>query len=59
MGTAIGQLVVAYFVKLYNRVSLISLSVGLVVGLSTVLMAVQAIYSLATNEDQESGTFCS
>jgi uncharacterized membrane protein YfcA len=59
MGTAIGQLVVAYFVKLYNRVSLISLSVGLVVGLSTVLMAVQAIYSLATNEDQEAGTFCS
>ena len=59
VGTCLGQLIVGHYVKKYNRSSLISLSIGAVVGLSTVLMGVEAIYSLVTAEDQESGTFCS
>jgi uncharacterized membrane protein YfcA len=58
VGTTIGQLLVGHLVKKYNRVSLISLSIGAVVGLSTLLMGFEAIYSLVTEESQESGTFC-
>lgn len=57
--TYVGQTLVGYYVKKYNRASLISLSVGAVVALSTILMGLEAVYSLVTNESQESGTFCS
>ena len=58
VATTIGQLVVGHLVKKYERVSLISLSIGAVVGLSTLLMGFQAIYSLVAEESQESGTIC-
>lgn len=58
VATTIGQLVVGHLVKKYQRVSLISLSIGAVVGLSTLLMGFEAVYSLVTEESQESGTIC-
>lgn len=58
VATTIGQLFVGHLVKKYQRVSLISLSIGAVVGLSTLLMGFQAVYSLVTEESQESGTVC-
>lgn len=44
--TLIGQYGVGYLVKKYNRVSLVSLSIGAVVCISTCLMAFQSVYSL-------------
>ena len=58
VATTIGQLLVGHLVKKYKRVSLISLSIGGVVGLSTLLMGFEAVYSLVTEENQESGTIC-
>ena len=46
LATVVGQFGVSYLVSKYRRVSLVSLSIGAVVALSTVLMAVQSIFSL-------------
>ena len=41
--TAVGQFGVAYLVQMYRRVSLVSLSIGAVVAISCVLMALQCL----------------
>lgn len=51
--TVIGQFGVSYLVEKYRRFSLVSLSIGLVVAISTVLLAIQSIFSLI--EAQEGG----
>eukprot|EP00981_Chlorochromonas_danica_P007447 scaffold1754_cov180-Ochromonas_danica.AAC.3 len=59
--TVVGQFGVSYLVVKYKRVSLVSLSIGAVVALSTILMAVQSVFSLvdaATNPDSQKATLC-
>jgi hypothetical protein len=46
LATVVGQFGVSYLVTKYRRVSLVSLSIGLVVALSTLLMAVQSVFTL-------------
>jgi hypothetical protein len=46
LATVVGQFGVSYLVVKYKRVSLVSLSIGAVVALSTLLMGVQSIFSL-------------
>jgi uncharacterized membrane protein YfcA len=60
VATAVGQLGVGYLVEKYKRMSLISLSIGAVVALSTLLMGLQSILSLISPpEEQESNKLCS
>lgn len=58
--TIVGQFGVSYLVEKYKRVSLVSLSIGAVVALSTVLMAIQSIFSLIDAEEghQTSSSVC-
>jgi hypothetical protein len=51
--TTVGQFGVGYFVDKYKRYSYISMSIGAVVAISTVLMGLQSIFSLI--EAQEGG----
>jgi hypothetical protein len=44
---------VGKLVKKYQRVSLISLSIGTVVALSTVLMGLQSVLSLLSTDDHD------
>jgi len=46
LATVVGQFGVCYLVEKYKRVSLVSLSIGAVVALSTILMGLQSIFSL-------------
>ena len=46
LATVVGQYGVSYLVVKYKRVSLVSLSIGAVVALSTLLMGLQSIFSL-------------
>jgi hypothetical protein len=46
LATVVGQYGVSYLVVKYKRVSLVSLSIGAVVALSTLLMGVQSVFSL-------------
>ena len=60
--TAVGQFGVSYLVKMYRRVSLVSLSIGAVVALSTLLMALQSILSLTSDtpaDSSDSNKLCS
>ena len=50
--TAIGQFGVSYLVQKYRRVSLVSLSIGAVVALSTLLMALQSMFALTEADVQ-------
>jgi uncharacterized membrane protein YfcA len=60
ISTAIGQFGVAYLVKKYKRNSLISLSIGAVVAISTILMSIQGIFNLVDDSGpQESNSLCS
>jgi len=54
VATAAGQLGVNYLIKKYKRQSLIILSIGSVVSLSTVMMGGQSLYHIAYG-DEESG----
>lgn len=54
MCTAVGQLGVGYLVKKYQRVSLVSFSIGAVVALSTLLMGIQSIFSLIDAQNADS-----
>lgn len=60
--TLVGQYGVGWLVKKYNRVSLVSLSIGAVVSISTVLMAMQSIYSILISptaaENEKTSTIC-
>ena len=49
--TIIGQFGVSYLVKKYKRTSLVSLSIGAVVAISTILMAIQSIFTLIDAEE--------
>jgi len=51
IATAIGQFGVSYLVQKYRRVSLVSLSIGAVVAISTLLMVVQTMMSMAEMDD--------
>ena len=60
--TVVGQFGVSYLVKKYERISLVSLSIGAVVAISTVLMAVQSVFSLLDAEEgheADSSSLCS
>eukprot|EP01031_Cornospumella_fuschlensis_P035721 gene35721-43322_t len=61
--TVVGQFGVSYLVVRYRRVSLVSLSIGAVVAISTVLMALQAVFSLvdasSESSNDKSNTLCS
>jgi len=57
--TAIGQFGVSYLIKKYRRVSLVSLSIGAVVAISTVLMTLQTILSLTDGAPVEKSSVCS
>lgn len=46
LATVVGQFGVSYLVVKYKRVSLVSLSIGAVVALSTLLMGIQSVFSL-------------
>ena len=59
IATAVGQLGVGYLVEKYKRVSLISLSIGAVVALSTVLMGLQSVLSLLSPAHHTSNKLCS
>ena len=48
--TMVGQFGVSYLVQKYKRVSLVSLSIGAVVAISTLLMALQSILALTSTE---------
>jgi hypothetical protein len=57
--TCVGQYGVSYLVQKYRRVSLVSLSIGAVVALSTVLMAIQSIFSLIDYDNRPAkSTLC-
>jgi uncharacterized membrane protein YfcA len=57
--TCVGQYGVSYLVQKYRRVSLVSLSIGAVVALSTILMAIQSIFSLIDYENRpQKSTLC-
>lgn len=58
--TVIGQFGVSYLVEKYRRVSLVSLSIGLVVAISTVLLSIQSIFSLidAAEGKGDSSSLC-
>ena len=58
--TAAGQFGVSYLVDKYKRYSYISFSIGAVVAMSTVLMSVQAVFSLvdAQQNGSSSSTIC-
>lgn len=60
LATTVGQFGVSYLVNKYRRVSLVSLSIGAVVAISTVLMAVQSVFSLMDSESEtQSSSVCS
>ena len=54
--TAVGQFGVSYLVQKYRRVSLVSLSIGAVVAISTLLMVVQTMVSMAEVDNAASST---
>jgi len=58
--TFIGQFGVSYLVQKYKRYSFISFSIGSVVAISTILMAVQSVFSLvdALNSPSSTSTIC-
>jgi uncharacterized membrane protein YfcA len=56
--TAVGQLGVGYLVKKYKRMSLISLSIGAVIAISTLLMGFQSVLSLFSGGDGDSNKLC-
>lgn len=61
LATVVGQFGVGYLVEKYKRASLVSLSIGAVVAISTVLMGLQAIFSLIEAEEgleADSHTLC-
>jgi len=59
VSTVIGQFGVSYLVEKYKRVSLVSLSIGAVVALSTILMGIQSVFSLTDSSAMdESSTLC-
>jgi hypothetical protein len=59
LATSVGQFGVSYLVQKYRRVSLVSLSIGAVVAISTVLMAVQSVFSLMDSEaEPQSSSVC-
>lgn len=58
LATVVGQYGVSYLVVKYRRVSLVSLSIGAVVAISTVLMAVQSVFSLVDADHSESNSLC-
>ena len=58
VATAVGQLGVGYLVKKYKRMSLISLSIGAVIALSTLLMGFQSVLSLFGEPNDDSNKLC-
>lgn len=59
LATTVGQFGVSYLVNKYRRVSLVSLSIGAVVAISTVLMAIQSVFSLMDSESEtQSSSVC-
>ena len=52
--TMVGQFGVSYLIQKYRRVSLVSLSIGAVVAISTLLMALESILALTGLEKSES-----
>jgi uncharacterized membrane protein YfcA len=58
VATSVGQLGVGYLVTKYKRMSLISLSIGAVVAISTVLMGLQSVLSLLAGKEEESNKLC-
>ena len=58
VATAVGQLGVGYLVKKYKRMSLISLSIGAVIALSTLLMGFQSVLSLFSEGNEDSNKLC-
>lgn len=58
VATAVGQLGVGYLVKKYKRMSLISLSIGAVIALSTLLMGFQSVMSLLDGGNEDSNKLC-
>ena len=58
LATAVGQLGVGYLVQKYKRFSLISLSIGAAVLLSTVLMGIQGAVSLMSDVREDDLTLC-
>ena len=56
LATVVGQFGVSYLVQKYKRVSLVSLSIGAVVAISTVLMALQSVFSLIEAQKGNGGT---
>ena len=58
VATAVGQLGVGYLVKKYKRMSLISLSIGAVIALSTLLMGFQSVMSLFQGGNEDSNKLC-
>jgi len=51
ISTALGQYCVSYLVEKYERVSLVTISIGAVVLLSTILMSVQSIMAIVDFEN--------
>lgn len=59
LATCVGQFGVSYLVEKYKRVSLVSLSIGAVVALSTLLMGIQSVFNLTDkNNNIHSSTLC-
>lgn len=56
LATVVGQFGVSYLVVKYKRVSLVSLSIGAVVALSTLLMGIQSVFSLIDMQNNPNGS---
>jgi uncharacterized membrane protein YfcA len=54
--TVVGQFGVSYLVDKYKRYSYVTMSIGAVVALSTVLMSVQSVFSLVDSQSQPSSS---
>lgn len=57
--TLLGQLLMSYLLRRYQRHSLIAFSVGIVIAIATVCMTVESIVSLKTGGSQENRNLCS
>jgi len=61
VSTVVGQFGVSYFVDKYKRYSFISISIGMVVAFSTVLMGLQSLFELTDPspvQGTESSSLC-
>ena len=58
IATAFGQIVVGYFIHKYKRTSLVTFSIGLVIGVSAILMSINTISKLTNGLEAIHSSVC-